>query len=292
MMKIDFGGSDSEVPFSDKERSKIWVFGVLFDGTSSYRKGSINGPEAIRKASSETEVYDMMTGKEIFSKPGIFDVGDIKIGNSKEVRKEVKKKVQEILSNSKVPLMLGGEHTITAGAVEAVKEKVGDLVVVSFDAHADLRDKWFDEELDMSEDSHACVMRRVVEVVGKENLIELGIREVSKEEVQEFESVMVQSPEIRKDLEVVKRRLEKFVKGKNVYLTIDIDTFDVPGTGTPQPGGIDYYDALELISILKNAKKIVGMDLVEVSPVPESNYTEAFAAKLIFQTIAILEGKI
>lgn len=292
MMKINFGGSDSEVPFSDKEKSKIWVFGVLFDGTSSYRKGSINGPDAIRKASSETEVYDIMTGKEIFSKPGIFDVGDIKIGNSKEVRKEVKKKVQEILSNNKVPLMLGGEHTITAGAVEVVKEKVGDVVVVSFDAHADLRDRWFDEGLEMSKDSHACVMRRVVEVVGKENLIELGIREVSKEEVEEYRSAMVQSPEIRKDLEGVKRRLEKFVKGKNVYLTIDIDAFDVPGTGTPQPGGIDYYDALELISVLKSAKRIVGMDLVEVSPVPESNYTEAFAAKLIFQTVAILEGKI
>jgi agmatinase len=292
MMKINFGGSDSEAPFSDKERSKIWVFGVLFDGTSSYRKGSINGPEAIRKASSETEVYDIMTGKEIFSNPGIFDVGDIKIGNSKEVRKEVKKKVQEILSSKKVPLMLGGEHTITAGAVEAVKEKVGSVVVVSFDAHADLRDRWFDERLEMSKDSHACVMRRVVEVVGKENLIELGIREVSKEEAEEYRPAMIQSLEIRKDLEGVKRRLEKFVKGKNVYLTIDIDAFDVPGTGTPQPGGIDYYDALELISILKNAKKIVGMDLVEVAPIPESNYTDAFAAKLIFQTISILEGKI
>ena len=292
MMKINFGGSDEEVPFADKEKSKVWVFGVLFDGTSSYRKGSRYGPEAIRKASSETEIYDMVTGKEIFSKPGIFDDGDIEIKDSKDVREEVKKKVQEILSKGKVPLMLGGEHTITAGAVEAVKEEYDDVVVVNFDAHGDLRDKWFDEKLEMSKDSHSCVMRRVVELIGKENLIELGIREVSKEEVLKFKSVMIESLEIRKDLEEVKKRLEKFVEGKNVYLTIDIDAFDVPGTGTPQPGGIDYYDALELISGLKKAKKVVGLDLVEVAPVPETNYTEAFAAKLLFQTVAILEGKI
>jgi len=286
MMK-SFGDFDS-----DPSKSKIWVFGVLFDGTSSYRKGSINGPEAIRKASSETEVYDIMTRKEIFKKPGIFDDGDIKIKDSKEVREEVLEKVRKIVSKGKVPLMLGGEHTITVGAVEAVKEEFGEVVVVCFDAHGDLRHKWYDERLDMSEDSHACVMRRVVEAVGRKNLIELGIREVSKEEAEEFESVMVQSLEIKKNLAKVKKRLEDFVKGKNVYLTIDIDAFDVSGTGTPQPGGIDYYDALELISSLKKAKKIVGLDLVEVSPIPESNYTEAFAAKLIFQTIAILESKI
>lgn len=292
MMKINFGGSDAEVPFADKEKSKIWVFGVLFDGTSSYRKGSRNGPEAIRKASSETEIFDISTGKEIFSKPGIFDDGDIEIKDSRDVRGKVKKKVQGILSKGKVPLMLGGEHTITSGAVEAVKERFGDVVVVNFDAHGDLRDKWFDEKLEMSKDSHACVMKRVVEIVGKNNLIELGIREVSKEEVQEFKSVMIESVEIRKNLENVKKKLEKFVKGKNVYLSIDIDAFDVPGTGTPQPGGIDYFDALELISSLKSSKKIVGMDLVEVSPIPDSNYTEAFGAKLLFQTIALLEAKI
>jgi len=292
MMKIGFGGNYSEVPSLRKEKCKVWVFGVPFDATSSYRKGSRNGPEAIRKASSETEIYDIMTGKEIFTRPGIFDIGDIQIKNSKEVRQTVCKKVHEILSKKKVPLMLGGEHTITAGAVEAVKEKFGDVVVVSFDAHGDLRDKWYDEKMEMSTESHACVMRRVVEIVGKKNLIELGVREVSKEEADEFKFVMVESQVIRKNLKKVEKKLVSFVRGKNVYLSIDIDAFDVPGTGTPQPGGIDYYDALELISALKMSKKIVGIDLVEVAPLPESNYTEAFAAKLLFQTIAILEPKI
>jgi len=291
-MKIGFGGNYSEVPSLRKEKCKVWVFGVPFDATSSYRKGSRNGPEAIRKASSETEIYDIMTGKEIFTRPGIFDIGDIQIKNSKEVRQTVCKKVHEILSKKKVPLMLGGEHTITAGAVEAVKEKFGDVVVVSFDAHGDLRDKWYDEKMEMSTESHACVMRRVVEIVGKKNLIELGVREVSKEEADEFKFVMVESRVIRKNLKKVEKKLVSFVRGKNVYLSIDIDAFDVPGTGTPQPGGIDYYDALELISALKMSKKIVGIDLVEVAPLPESNYTEAFAAKLLFQTIAILEPKI
>jgi len=287
MMKINFGGIETE-----PEKSKIWVFGVPFDGTSSYRKGARNGPEAIRKASSETEVYDIETGKEIFTSPGIFDAGDVEIKNSKEVKNVVKKKVQKILSNGKVPLILGGEHTLTSGAVEAIDEKFDDLVVVCFDAHADLRDKWYDERLDMSKDSHACVMKRVVEAVGKENLIELGVREVSKEETEEFKSIMIGSIEIRENLEKIKKRLDSFVKNKNVYLTIDIDAFDVPGTGTPQPGGIHYYDYLELISSLENSKKIVGIDLVEVAPIPESNYSEAFAAKLIFQTIARLESKI
>ncbi|MFH0711204.1 MAG: agmatinase [Candidatus Aenigmatarchaeota archaeon] len=286
-MKISFGGIETE-----PEKSKIWVFGVPFDGTSSYRKGARNGPEAIRKASSETEVYDIETGKEIFSRPGIFDDGDIAVEDSKDVRSSVKKKVQDIISKGKVPLMLGGEHIITAGAVEAIKDKFGDVAVVSFDAHGDLRDKWYDEGLDMSKDSHACVMRRVIEIVGKENLIELGVREVSKEEMEQFKTVMITSLEIKKNLEEVKKMLESFVKNKNVYLSVDIDAFDVPGTGTPQPGGIDYYDFLELVSSIKNTKKIVGLDLTEVAPVQDSNYTEAFAAKLIFQTIAILETKI
>ncbi len=273
---------------TEPKKAKIWVFGVPFDSTTSYRTGSRFGPRAIREASQQTEVYDIITGSDVSVDPGFYDLGDMDVvrGNSEQTAGRIAEEVESILKQKKTPLVLGGEHTISSGSIRGAAKIFKDLKVITFDAHADLRD-----EYEGSKYSHACNMRRVVELIGQDNLLEIGIREVSQEEVELFQKNMVFRHECR-DIEKTKKRISNFAKDSNVYISLDIDALDssiVPGTGTPQPDGLSYNEAYEFLCALGSAKKIVGIDVAEVSPLPESTITEVAAAKLLFQSVAQLK---
>ncbi len=277
----------SQLYCSDKENAKIWFFGAPLDKTTTYLKGTSKGPEAIRDAMIQTEEYDIRTGSNILD-VGLFDLGDIKLtdGNETEI---IRKKTEEILKNSKTPLMLGGEHSVTLGVIQAIKNSGRNFKVVSFDAHADLRDTF-----EFDKNNHACVMRRIVDEIGKENILEMGVRSIAEEE-KIFSDRMIFRYQLRDNFENAKKRLADFVKDANVYITVDMDAFDpgvAPGVGTPEPDGLLYHEVLELVKVLKNAKKIVGMDIVELRPLPENNVTEMTASKLLMETVAQLKGKI
>lgn len=269
-------------------KAKIWTFGVPFDSTTSYRTGSRDGPRALREASQQTEIYDIITGNDVSVDPGFYDLGDMDVvrGDAKATAMRIADEVENIVKQGKVPLVLGGEHTISAGSILGASRVVKDLKVLCLDAHADLRD-----EYEGSKYSHACNMRRVTEAVGKENLLEIGIREVSQEEVELFRKNIVFRHECR-DIEKTKKIISSFSKNANVYISLDIDVLDssiVPGTGTPQPDGLSYQEAYEFLTALSGAKRIVGIDVAEVAPLPGNVITEVAAAKLLFQTISKLK---
>ncbi len=277
---------------SDPEKAKIWVFGVPFDSTTSYRSGARRGPRAIREASQQTEVFDILTKSDISMDPGFFDLGDMDVarGDSAKTVKMVVDEIKNILDSNKTPLMLGGEHTLTAGGVQGVKEFFNKpFKVIYFDAHGDLRDVYEHDKY-----NHACTARRVVEEVGKENLLEIGIREISEEEFQLFGDRMIFRHECRNDHKSTIEKIKKFVAGSDIYISLDIDVMDVgvvPGTGTPQADGLLYNEILDYFIALKSCKKILAMDLMELAPLRESHVSEVSATKLLFQACAQLKEK-
>src|SRR3989344_54814 len=279
----NFGGI-----LTDPIKSKIWCFGIPFDSTTSYRGGAKHGPLGLRLASQQTETYDILTEANIFEDPGIYDLGDMDVvrGHVEKTVLRVGDEVENILQQKKTPLILGGEHGLTAGAVKASSKFFKDLKVVVFDAHGDLRDEYEGDKF-----NHACGMKRSSEFIGgTKNLLEIGIREICEEEAQ-FKERMIFSHEVRSNLNEALEKVKKFVSNSNVYVSIDIDFMDisiVPGTGTPQPNGLFYHEALEFIKQLKNSKKIVGMDLMELAPLPGNVASEAAATKFLFQSIAQL----
>ncbi|MFH1105644.1 MAG: agmatinase [Candidatus Aenigmatarchaeota archaeon] len=275
----NFGG------YAPNADAKIWLFGVPFDSTVCYLPGCRYGPKIIREASQQIETYDIDARVDIFESPGVYDLGDMEPvrGNAEKTVKKVEQETEHIVENKRFPLMLGGEHTITAGAVKALSKVYKDIKVLSFDAHPDLRDSYEGERYD-----HACVMRRVSEI--SKDFLVVGARSLFQQE-EPFEKHIVFRKDIKKSME----KIEKFIKGANIYLTIDIDVLDpseVPGVGTPEPDGLSFAELFELIKLLKNCNKIVGMDLVELRPVADSNISEVAAAKLLFKTIAVLKNKI
>ncbi len=277
----------SQLYCSDKENAKIWFFGAPLDKTTTYLKGTSQGPKALREAMIQTEEYDIKTNSNILD-TGLFDLGDIKLTDGVEIE-AIRKKTEEILNNKKTPLMFGGEHSATLGVIQAINNSGQKFKVVSFDAHADLRDTF-----EFDRNNHACVMRRTADELGKENILEIGIRSMAEEE-KLFSDMMIFRYQLRDNFEAAKKKLLDFVRGANVYITVDMDVFDpgiAPGVGTPEPDGLLYHEVLELIKVLKNSKKIVGMDIVELRPLPDNNVTEMTASKLLMETVAQLKDKI
>jgi len=270
-------------------KSRFVVFGVPYDKTSTYRSGSRFAPGAIRDVSANLELYSVRSNVDLEKIP-VHDMGDVDILESLDGTLErVSAVVSEIYGAKKVPIMLGGEHSITKASVDAIPE---DLGVISFDAHMDLRDEFLGEKL-----SHATFMRRVVEHLGPNHLMEVGIRAFSKPELDFAKSsdVEIMTPQdIRKaGLEKTCARISKFLSQfHSCYVTVDIDVLDpayAPGVGNPEPDGLSTDELLTLLrsSILKS---LVGFDLVEVSPHLDSGQTAAVGAKVIFAAIAALSS--
>lgn len=266
--------------------SKIVVLPVPYEGTTSYGKGTKNGPSAILKASQIVEDYDVELGFEPYKRVGgIHTAPPVKV--SKDPHKAVYLSVRKIFSAGKIPLMLGGEHSISYGAVRAAKEFYPDLSVLQFDAHADLRDSYHGSKY-----SHACIMRRIRPMCPA---VQVGIRSQDREETD-----YIKEYGLRKSIfyahEYDDSRIPSIVKGltDNVYITVDVDGFDpsvIPATGTPEPGGLSWEQVLAVLKKVIAEKNVVGADVVELAPKPDLHYADYTIAKLVYKIIGYLSLK-
>jgi agmatinase len=269
------------------ETSRVAVLPVPFERTTSYGKGTSNGPAAIVRASQSMELWDEELGSEPYRLgiatlppflPEAFDMA--------EALADLQAAARPHLENGKFLVVLGGEHSLTLAPVRATREVHGEIGVVQFDAHADLR-----EEFDGTPYSHASVMRRIVE--DGIPTAAIGIRSLSSPEaalVRERRLPVIWGHE----MEEAASRLEGLLAGlpDKVYLTFDIDYFDpslVPATGTPEPGGGLWYPTLGLLREVFRRKTVVAMDLVELAPVGGHPASDFLASKLIYKCLGYLQ---
>ncbi|MBN2454746.1 agmatinase [Candidatus Woesearchaeota archaeon] len=262
------------------EKSKAVILPVPYDGTTSYRPGARDGPRAIITASKQLELYDEELRKN-FSEIGICTLDELEVVNSPELmNKRVYESAKQIIGDGKALITLGGEHSISSGAVKAQKEKHKSLSVLHIDAHADLRDVNGESKYD-----HACAARRMYEICP---IVQVGIRSLCDEEAEfiEKEGIPVFWAEEMKDESWMDRAINKL--SDTVYLSLDLDGLDpsvMPSVGTPQPGGIAWYDLLKFLRKLAEKKKVVGFDIVELAPQPGNIAPDFLAAKLTYRLI-------
>ncbi|MCL1850644.1 MAG: agmatinase [Bacteroidetes bacterium] len=269
--------------YAKAENAKYVLIPVPYDGTSTYMKGAEKGPQAIIDASDSIELYDIQTGLEAY-KSGIFtDKHTYSFLSPEKMVEEVKERVHYFLQQNKRIGLLGGEHSISTGAIEAFAKLYPNLSVLQIDAHADLRDSY-----NGSIYNHACVMRRAQEFA---NVVQVGIRNVCTEEKNSIipENIFY-AHGICGKTEWMKKAIDRLTE--YVYLTIDLDGFDpsiAPATGTPLPGGLLWYETLTFLELLFKSKKIVGFDVVELCPQSESKITDVLAAVLVYKIISMME---
>ncbi|MCW1296610.1 MAG: agmatinase [Candidatus Parvarchaeota archaeon] len=284
-LPFNFLGLEEE--FSNFDKSKFVVVPVPYDSTTSYVPGCRNAPLEIIKASRQVELFDVETESEAHKK-GICTIDEIEPvrGNSEAMVRRIYEVVKDILDKKKLPILLGGEHTITLGAALAFPKEV---YFINIDAHADLR-----EEYEGSKVSHACVMKRIFE--HNKNLIEIGVRSISKEEFEfaKKNNIPIYYKHIldKRKLAIVMKEIVRKIKGKEVYLSIDFDSLDpsiAPGVGTPEPNGLKWNEMLFILKEISKNSKIVGFDVVEVLPLPGNHVTEFLAARLIYKLISMIK---
>ena len=267
----------------EPEGCQVGVFGVPYDGTTSFRPGTRFGPAAVREVSTGLETYCPQLDRDLEAM-AYADLGAVEIsfGAPEPVVDAVKKATAYVLSQGLKPLMLGGEHSITSGAVAAVAAHHTDLVMVQLDAHADLRDEWLG-----AQHSHACAMRRCLEVLPSQTLLQIAIRSGTKQEFSELASSKRLTP-----IDQIAQRLLP-LRGKPVYLTVDLDWFDpavMPGTGTPEPGGFLWQHFAELVDELKH-HNLVGADVVELAPQLDPSGISSVLAAKVTRSLLLLLGQ-
>ena len=262
---------------------RVGLFGVPYDGTTSFRPGTRFGPAAIRDVSNGLETYCPQLDRDL-EDLAFADLGavDIPFGAPEPVLEAVRDSTQAVLNRGLRPLMLGGEHSITAGAVAAVARRHPDLVLVQLDAHADLRDSWLG-----SHHSHACAMRRCLEVLPSQQLFQLSIRSGTRLEFEELR----RSGRLMADVEALATALEP-LRGRPLYLTVDLDWFDpavLPGTGTPEPGGYLWSDFAALVDVLRR-HQLVAADVVELAPQLDPSGVSSVLAAKVTRSLLLLLG--
>ncbi len=267
---------------SDYEEAKIVLFGAPFDSTTSFRPGARFGSAAMRHESFGLETYSPYQDKDL-TDCAVFDSGDLELcfGSAEQALKEIENRAAEILRDGKLPLLIGGEHLVTLGAVRAVFERYPNLHIIHFDAHADLRQDYLGMQL-----SHACVMRRSFELVGDGRIHQFCIRSGDREEFTfAKEHTDMHLFDFQGLAELVASLKETHVP---VYFTIDLDCLDpsvFPGTGTPEAGGVTFVQLLEAIKQVCSLN-VVGADVNELAPMLDhSGVSTATACKVLRELI-------
>ncbi|SHI35818.1 agmatinase [Parasporobacterium paucivorans] len=269
------------------EESDIVIFGAPFDSTTSYRPGTRFGPKSMRSEFFGIETYSPYQDLDLADFT-IYDAGDLDLcfGDCSYSLKQIEDMASEILAEGKLPFLLGGEHLVTLGNVRASAARYPDLHILHLDAHADLRDDYLGMQL-----SHACVIRRCHEILGDGRIFQFGIRSGDK---SEFEFAKRHTYMNKFNLEGLENTLEG-LRGKPVYLTIDLDILDpsvFPGTGTPEPGGLSFHMLLEGIMKITESMNIVACDLNELSPTYDSSGISTMTAcKLLREILLSLSAK-
>lgn len=266
-----FIGCDHEFDQSD-----LVIFGAPFDSTTSFRPGTRFASKAMRGDSFGIETYSPYQDKDL-EDIAVFDGGDLELsfGNTEKALAHIEEFTNQILEADKIPCMIGGEHLVTLGSVRAVAQKYPDLHVIQFDAHTDLRDDYLGESL-----SHATVIRRVWDILGDDKIFQFGIRSGDRSEFQWGKNHVFTNKYNFEGLEDVVEQL----KGKPIYLTIDLDVLDpsvFPGTGTPEAGGVSFMELLQAI-LQVTELNIVACDINELSPLyDQSGVSTAVACKVL-----------
>lgn len=268
---------------ADYEQSRIVLFGAPFDSTTSFRPGARFGCAAMRQESVGLETYSPYQDRDLCD-AGVFDGGDLDLvfGSAQKALEQIRACTEEILRDGKLPVMMGGEHLVTLGAMEAVVKKYPEVRVIHLDAHADLRDDYMGEKL-----SHATVMRRVWELLGDGHIYQLGIRSGEKTEF----AFAGEHTELHPFALQAAAQVAAEVADSPVYLSIDLDVLDCgvfPGTGTPEAGGATFRELLE--ALLRFAPlHIVGCDVVELAPMLDSSgASTATACKVLRELLLLL----
>lgn len=280
-LPANFGGI--EPPLDALATAAAVVLPVPYDFSTTYQGGTRWGPRAILAASQNMELWDDELGA--IHRCGIHTLPDIEptaLGPEAMVDR-VAEAVGWILDQGKLPAVLGGEHSITAGCVRAAAQRVPGLSVLQLDAHADMRDRYLDSPY-----SHACVMRRVREQV---QAASVGIRSMSEEEAIGMREHPVPLWSVRQ-FRALKGDWSPILDAltDTVFVTFDLDALDpglLPGTGTPEPGGLDWYEAVDLLAAVAARKRIVGFDVVELAPLPGQVASDFLAARLVYRLIGL-----
>lgn len=267
-------------PYGSEGFAKIVIFPVPFDKTTTYQKGSDQGPDALIEASRNMELYDIETDSQVYLK-GIYTERPLHAETSERMLHEVYTKTKNLLLNDKFVVVVGGEHSISYAPIKAYAEHYGKLTVLQLDAHSDLQPAYEDNPW-----SHASAMARVKEIPQVTKIVSVGIRSMSHEELPFIDK---QNTFFAHMLEGnwMDQVLEK-LEGP-VYITFDLDVFDsslMPSTGTPEPGGLDWNQATNLLKKVIKEKNVVGFDVVELSPNPFNLAPDYLAAKLIYKLLS------
>ncbi len=271
---------------SSYEEAGIVLFGAPFDSTTSYRPGARFGSSAMRHESFGLETYSPYQDKDLTDYQ-VFDSGDLELcfGNSNDALQEIEERAAVILTDGKLPLLIGGEHLVTLGALRAVQKQYPDLHVIHFDAHADLREDYLGEQL-----SHACVMRRACDLLGDGRIHQFCIRSGDREEFR----FAKEHTELHKfDFTGLKELTEQLkVAGTPVYFTIDLDCLDpsaFPGTGTPEAGGVTFPQLLAAM-VQVGQTNVVAADVNELAPMLDhSGASTALACKVLRELLLALQ---
>ncbi|MGI8556194.1 MAG: agmatinase [Pyrinomonadaceae bacterium] len=285
-LPMNYGGI-TEAEFSAFDKARVLIFPVAYEGTVSYGAGTGAGAVAIIDASRNMELYDEETDAEVY-KIGIHTLEEFAPRETPAaMMNALYEKTKELLKEGKFLCMLGGEHSVSAPVIRAHAEKFHNISILQIDAHADLRD-----EYDGTPHSHASIMARTVKDL-KIPAVQVGIRSISADEARSLDNLPQTKIFWAKDIVGRTDWIDEAIDSltENVYLTIDIDGLDpslVPTTGTPEPGGLGWYEVLTLIRKLAEKRRVVGMDLVEFAKTEHSDAPAFLCAKLVYKSLAYI----
>ena len=276
---INFGGEEVVYSYED---SDIIILPVPYDATSTWMKGADRGPEAILEASVNLEFYDIETASEVHLR-GIHTVAPVDENRTPDLLVDaVRQRCSILLNDGKFPVILGGNHSVSIGAIYAFADLYDNLTVLQLDAHSDFRHSY-----EGSKYNHACVMARVGEVA---RVVQVGIRSMSAEELPYIKKDRIfYSHQLYADKSLYTKALDKL--SENVYITIDLDVFDpsiMPSTGTPEPGGPPYFELMKFLESVAKNKNVVGFDVVELCPSTTNKAPDFIASKVVYQLLSYI----
>ena len=270
------------------DQCRVSLLGVPYDGTCCFRPGARFGPSAVREDSYGIETYCPQLNLDL-DDINFADVGSLNVplGNAKLTIDYVRDATAILIKKNLKPLIIGGEHSITSGVIESIINNYPDLIMIQLDAHADLRDEWLGNKF-----SHACTMKRCLEILPTKKIFQIGIRSGTKLEFYEMKRIQSLIPNTLGDqAKYLEKALEVFT-GSPIYVTFDLDWFDpsiLPGTGTPEPGGYFWRDFAAIVEVLK-CHNLIGADVVELAPkLDNSGISSILAAKVIRSLIMLLD---
>lgn len=285
--KNGFLGSDEGINYqSSYEKSAAVVIPYGMESTVSYGSGTKKGPKATIEASWQVETIDEQTYDHIF-KCGISTIKEPKVPSNPEKALQLLDKItDQVVSDKKFPVIIGGEHSLSQGAMRAMCKHYKDITILHFDAHADMREHYHGSVY-----SHGAVMHQTMKNLPVKDIVQVGIRNLSDTHNNEMKFRNANKNKIKTFWAWEKIDPEKIansIKAKNVYISIDVDVFDpsiMPATGTPEPGGIYWWETLEILKAVFRKRNVVGADLVEFAPIKGLHHADFFMAKLAYKII-------